>query len=1060
MRALPSIILAISCSSVTSLTLEAAIEFARDIQPILSDHCYTCHGPDEDQRKADFRIDLKEEAFRDLDGYFALVPGKPSESELIRRIETADTDDVMPPPDAKLALSKEKIALLRQWVEEGAKWEEHWSFIPAKRPNLPPAKNSKWPRNEIDHFVLQKLENHSELTPAEEATPERLLRRVTLDLTGLPPTLDELDTYLNDPSPQGYEKAVDRLLNTAAYAERMALDWMDLARYADSHGMHADGWRRMWPWRDWVIQAFKNNQPYDEFVTWQLAGDLLPNPTDDQIIATAFHRNHAMTAEGGIVDEEFRLQYVFDRAQTTATAFLGMTLECARCHNHKFDPISQKDYYRLTAFFNNLKEVGMTGDDGNYGPMHLLKTDEQKERLASLNDQIVKKQNALTSLLGSAPPESTAEAIEVPKPHQHFPFDAVEMIGEEDKKRKRLDGNEKASYSGTPELKPGRFGQAIEFNGEYDIVSLAKTGLYDSSDSFTTTAWIRPTAGNKPQTIMGNAGGKNNYWRGWDFYLDEDNRLAIKLIHALPHSYIHLRSTHPIELNQWTQVGLTYNGSSSAQGVHLFINGSVAETETIYDRLYKTMYPVSGSADRKPEDRALRLGKAYRSFTGEYGIFTGLIDEVSFWDQALTRAEMALQFNQVGSNDPTPRKVTLPTELVRDHRLRRSHPEVLQTRTELESLYQQRQVLMDSIPEIMVMEELPSPRRNFVLRRGQYDAPLEEVSLGTPESILPFSNELPKNRLGLAQWLFDDHNPLTARVTVNRYWQLFFGKGIVETSEDFGKQGSRPTHPQLLDWLAVEFRDSGWDLKHLCKLIVTSATYRQSSSVPREMRAIDPKNDLLARGPRFRLPAELIRDQALATSGLLVRQVGGPSVKPFQPEGLWIDKGNFSAKLLHYTPDQGDKLYRRSLYTFIRRTSPHPAMVAFDAPNRDVCQVRRERTNTPLQALVLMNDPQFVETARVFAERILLEGGQTNESRIEYAYRLVTSHEISPPEREILVDLLEQETKRLETDPDSVQALSATGNHPVHPQLTDVNLAAMTVVANTLFNHDEFYTKR
>ncbi len=1044
-------------STVTFLMVEPVhgeIRFARDIQPILSDHCYTCHGPDANQRKADFRLDVREEAMRDLDGYFAIVPEHPEQSELIARIESDDPDDIMPPPDANLSLSSEEVRLLKQWIAEGAEWEQHWAFVPPTRPALPSTSHREWERNQIDRFVSKELESHEELNPSPEASPATLLRRLSIDLTGLPPSIDELDKFLADPRPDRYERAVDRLLSSDAYAERMALEWMDVARYADSHGMHADGWRMMWPWRDWVIDSFKQNQAYDEFVTWQLAGDLLPNPTDDQIIATAFHRNHAMTAEGGIVDEEFRIQYVFDRAQTTATAFLGLTLECARCHDHKFDPLSQTDYYQLTAFFNNLKELGMTGDDGNYGPMHLLKTPQQKERLSRLETEIESKEQELTTVLKASQPSDSSVTVTVPAPTFSYPFDSIELVGEE-KKAKRIDGNEKTGLSGSPELASGKIGKALRFDSEYDIVSLQKAGLFDTTDRFTVSLWAKPEAKDKPQSLIGNAGAKNNFWRGWDFHLDAENRLAIKLIHSLPHSYIHVRSIAPVRIDEWTQLSFTYDGSSRADGVSLFIDGEKVPTVTEFDQLHKTIYPVSGNAKRDREDRALRIGKAYRSFTGEYGIFTGSIDEVRLWNDELTAAELTSLY-QTDLKQPS----QIDPSLLSEHAVKRQPGQFSKLRKQLTSLYKERQEIVDGIPELMVMEEISPPRKTFVLRRGQYDAPTEEVTPGTPEAVLPFPDDYPKNRLGLAKWLFDENNPLTARVAVNRYWQLFFGKGLVVTTEDFGIQGSRPSHPELLDWLAVEFRDSGWNLRHLHRLIVSSATYRQSSRTSKAAQQIDPQNTFLSRGPQHRLPAELIRDQALAASGLLVPVVGGPSVKPFQPEGLWIDKGNFSAKLLRYKPDSGEKLYRRSLYTFIRRTSPHPAMVAFDASNRDVCQVRRESTNTPLQALVLMNDPQFVEAARIMAERIQREAGSDLSDQIRHAFRLVTSRRATQEEVEVIQELHNAEFKRLQANPKDAEALLKTGDHPLDSSLDPTHTAALTVVANTLLNHDEFYTKR
>jgi len=1045
----------------------AAVDYNSEIRPILSDQCYQCHGPDEGKRKAKLRFDTREGMLRERDGRAAVVPGQPGQSALLTRIRSTDPEEVMPPPESKKSLTEAQKALLERWIAEGAKWEKQWSLVPPRKPDLPAVTSPEAVRNPIDRFIQARLEAAG-LQPSPSADKERLLRRVTMDLTGLPPVVGEMDAFLADDSPDAYERVVDRLLKSQAHAERLALDWMDVARYADSHGMHADGYRLMWPWRDWVIRAFEANMPYDQFVTWQMAGDLMPHPTQDQILATAFHRNHPMTAEGGAIDEEFRMLYVFDRAQTTATAFLGMTLECARCHDHKFDPVAQRDYYRFASFFNNVKELGMTGDDDNYGPLLPMTTPEQQARLDALDKALEETRSTLATLRSKAVAERDAEArlrahplASLPEPRAHYPFDKIETVKlEKDKTERRVDGMEGARVEGNPEQVEGKLGGAFRFGSEYDLLALDKVGLFDLHQPYTAAAWVRTERLGHQQSLLGTAGDKNNFWRGWDFFLDTENRPSLKLISALPHNLIHVRGGGTVPTNTWTHVMFTYDGSGRAEGVRFHVNGRPLESTALSDSLYRSIHPVNGAAKRERDERPIRVGKSYRSFTGEYGIFRGSMDDVRLWDAALTPAEVALLWHRM-------QPVSEPLDLQRvgregliGHDLCRHDTEYQSVAEELRRLVKERMELMESIPEVMVMEEMARPRVTHVLRRGQYDAPQQAVEPGTPESILPFGDDRPPNRLGLAAWLFDPDNPLTARVTVNRYWQVCFGQGLVKTSEDFGSQGDMPTHPALLDWLAVRFRESGWDVRNLIRLMVTSEAYRRSSIATPEQRQKDPTNRLLARGPSHRLPAEMIRDHALAAAGLLEPTVGGPSVKPYQPEGLWIEKGNFSSKLLHYKPDKGPLLYRRSLYTFLRRTSPHPMMVTFDAPNRDVCTVRRERTSTPLQALVLLNDPQFVEAARVMAERLQEEAGAEPRDQLALAFRLLTGRHAKPAELDVLLDLRRAEVEHFMQDPAAAEALLSVGDHARRQDLPAVETAALAMVANMLMNHDDFYMKR
>ena len=1046
------------------------VEFVRDVRPILADKCYRCHGPDEKQRQADLRLDTRVGAFAKRRGVAVIVAGDPDASELLRRVFHSDPEERMPPAAAKVFLSEEEKTTLRRWVESGAQWQEHWAFVPPRRPELPEPAVEGQARGAIDRFVERRLRRDG-LRPAAQADRETLLRRVTLDLTGLSPTPQEADAFFADASPDAYERLVDRLLASPAFGERMALEWMDVARYADSHGMHADGWRRMWPWRDWVIGAFQRNVPYDEFVTLQLAGDLLPEADREEILATAFHRNHAMTAEGGAVDEEWRLLYVADRAQTTATAFLGLTLQCARCHDHKFDPLSQKEYYQFTAFFNNVKELGMTGDDGDYGPLLLLPDEEDDARLSALAEhktELEKQVERLREVTTRTVSDATLAGYQgaaPPEPAYHFPFEISGDVKLADGTTGlRFDGSPLAAPTGEPTLVEGRVGQGIDFDNEYDIVSISDAGLFEMTDRYAVAIWLRPEVLGRPQAIAGTSGAKNELWRGWELELDPEGRPELRLIHGLPQNYLHVRADDPVELSEWTHLAFSYDGSGRAGGVRLYVDGEPASTTVVYDRLYKSIHPVIHSVGFERTNRPIRLGKSHRRFGGDNGVYRGSLDDLRVYHDMLTAPEVRTLYESMFPANAAPRPGAMArADLLEHHVVRQvfeTEPAAQELVRDLDRVRREHLAVIDSIPEVMVMEEMAVPRPTHILNRGAYDAPGETVEAGTPESILGFPAKLPLNRLGLAQWLFDAENPLTARVTVNRYWQLIFGRGIVKTSEDFGVQGETPTHPELLDWLAVSFRASGWDLKALLRQLVLSGTYRRSSNPSPDHLRKDPDNRLLARGPSYRLPAELIRDRALASSGLLVRSIGGASVKPYQPAGLWIEKGNFSKYLLNYVPDTGAKLYRRSLYTFIRRTSPHPSMVAFDAPTRNSCTVRRETTNTPLQALVLMNDPQFVEAARVLAARLETEGGAAVKERLVYAFRLVLGRYPQEREVEILERLYATELARFEGDAAAAQGVLGVGEYPQAGGSTPAVTAALAVVANTLLNHDEFYTKR
>jgi len=1059
-------LLVLSCARNMPSDLEEAyhklpqtVDFNFHVKPILSDRCYACHGPDANSRKANLRLDLEKEAFAKLsNGNYAFVPGSAKRSESVHRILSDDPEVLMPPPESNLSLTVKEKATIIKWIEQGAEWNEHWAFTKPEKPKTPQILNSDWKaNNEIDLFVQQQLKQKN-FEPSPEADKEGLLRRVSLDLTGLPPTIDELDSFLNDKSPGAYEKVVDRLLRTDANAERLALDWMDLSRYADSHGKHADGYRMMWPWRDWVIDAFKRNMPYDQFVTWQLAGDLLPDAILEQKLATAFNRNHPITSEGGAIDEENRLNYVWDRAETVGTAFMGLTVACARCHDHKFDPISQKEYFQMTAFFNNIKEIGVSGNDVNAGPMLPLADNETRESLEVIKNSIKEKEEELfltkkelrdlDFYIKKLPTNFSEKGL-----ISRYEMDRISKTTNKEG-RYLVDNNPKVTIKKKPIISQGKKGKAFEFTGEYDEVYIDNTPNFEWTDKFSASLWMntKKRQAGKTQTLIGTVGGKNSMWRGWDFHLDSLNRLNARLVSSLSHDYVHVRTKDSIKKHTWKHVAFSYDGSGKAKGLKIFIDGKEQNVDTPYDRLYKSIKTIKDK-EHTMYIRSVKVARNYSFSTGENGIFQGKIDDIRIYSRTLTLPEVASIFKTDDSKEIKDKKPAT------DYWIDQSE-KVTALEKELKSLRNEWLRLMNPIPEIMVMEDMPKKRPTFAYARGDYEQPMYQVEAAVPEALPAFPDEYPKNRLGLSKWFFSEEHPLTARVAVNRYWQMLFGEGLVSTPGDFGVQGALPTHPELLDWLALSFMESSWNVKALLKTMVMSHTYRQSSGSTLEMREKDPMNSFLARSNSYRLPAEMIRDNALAASGLLVQTVGGKSVMPYQPENLWIEKSNFSHKLLRYKESEGDGLYRRGLYTFIRRTSPHPAMLAFDVPSRDICTIKRENTNTPLQALVLMNDIQFVEASKILAERMQKEGGNTLDEQIAYAFRLAVSRFPKEEEKKILKELFETQSARFDKSPKLALDLLSVGQKEFDKSLNFKTTAALTMVANTILNHDETYMKR
>ncbi len=957
------------------------VAFNHNIRPILSEHCFTCHGPDAANRQANLRLDLPNGA-RGL------------ESEILRRIASADDGERMPPPGSgKARLVASEIELVRRWIAQGMPWQPFWSFIPPKRPALPVIKSTSWPKNPIDRFILARLERES-LRPSPEADKAILIRRVSLDLTGLPPTPADVDAFLADQSLSAYETVVDRLLASPRYGERMAYRWMEAARYGDSNGYQTDGTRDMWRWRDWVIDAFNRNMPYDRFTTEQLAGDLLPKATLDQQIASGFNRNHRTSGEGGIIPEEYRVEYVADRAQTTATVWMGLTVGCARCHDHKYDPISQKDFYRLFAFFNQIpNERGFVWNYGPESPFVKAPLPDQQKHLAELDARL--------------------------QPlHQNLPD-----IGHAPRKWKpTTDWTVKQGLVFEKPTKGSYNGDAAEFS---------------YLQPFTFSAWIKPTS---PDGAILTRLDDFMESQGHGLYL-MNGKVRLHLTHRFTDLGLRVETVDAVKLNEWQHVLATYDGKRLASGVRIYINGEARATKILFDQNTEPF-------QKKHTD--IRVGE------GGGLKFDGEISDARIYKRALTPEEAAA----VSVREPIAKLAALSQRTkAQQAKLDLAYldlaapQEIKQALAEIGKAQLARDTFYDSIPTVMTMAD-GANRDTYILKRGAYDAPGEKVTAGVPE-ILP-AGTAPRNRLDLAHWLTDRANPLTARVTVNRFWQSYFGAGIVKTVDDFGSQGEFPTNPELLDWLAVEFMESGWDVKAMQKLIVMSAAYRQTSSVTAELLAKDYDNRLIARGPRLRLGPETIRDQALAVAGLLVEKTGGPSVKPYQPAGLWQELAGGKG----YEQSKGEGLYRRSLYTWWKRTSPPPYMMNFDSPNREQCAVFENRTNSPLQALDLMNDVTFLEASRKFAGRIIAQGGRTPESRIEYGYKLLLARAPSARQKQILLTTEARMAVDFGNDPTAANQFLQQGESPMDRTADPTELAAWTSIASLLLNMDEAITKQ
>jgi hypothetical protein len=1014
------------------------VDFDVSIKPILSDRCYVCHGPDGETRQAGLRLDTEDGAATVIEG------GDADGSALIERITSDDPDLKMPPPDSKIELSQQEIELVQKWIDQGAEWKLHWAFVRPKQPTVPKMLDEKWCRNEIDHFILQRLDEAGQ-TSAARADRATLARRLAFDLTGLPPTIEQLDSFLDDNASNAYETYVDMLLASPAYGERMASEWLDSSRYSDTYGYQVDRDRFVWPWRDWVIGSLNENKPYDRFITEQLAGDLLPNATDDQILATTFNRLHPQKVEGGSVEEEFRVEYVADRLHTMSTAMLGLTMECCRCHDHKFDPFSQKEYYQLFSFFNNINEAGLYSfftpnsiptpsllliDEAKQKELDKLKANVDKEtaELSKIENEFKTAQTKLKQWLASR--QELLAAADTEPANDVKPIEWVAGL------IKPIDL--KSLPRGQNKLVDGPVGEpesAIKLTGD-DEVKL-DVGNFDRFQPFSISTWVW-TPDVKERAVIFH---RSRAWtdaasRGYELLI-LDGKLQASLIHFWPGNAISVAATETLPTKEWSHVVLVYDGSNRAAGIQLFLDGKQLKTKIVRDSLTKT---ITGGDEKQGNDIAFGARFRDRGFTG------GRIADVKVFDRQIIADEVKHLHDGVTLKQKVEGE---DISVLSDVFFAAHYEPAAAQREKILSARKAWCDAYDTLDEIMVMAEMDTPRQAHVLGRGEYSNLQDPVDPQPPEIFPPLPDGQPANRLALAKWLTTEH-PLTSRVAVNRYWQICFGEGLVRTPEDFGRQGKAPTHPELLDWLALDFEKHGWDIKRLMKQIVMSSTYQQSSESSDKSKRIDPANELLSHAPRHRLTAEMIRDQVLAVSGLMVDRIGGKPVKPYEVA--------VSFKPVAHDKDEG--LYRRSLYTYWKRTGPAPVMTTFDAAKRDVCRVKRERTSSPLQALVMLNGPQYVEAGRGIAVKLLEKYGDEQNEIINEMFRMVTSESATEKQRSIIAELFQEQLNYFESNSEAVEKYLGVGNWKANPESDPETLAAWSAVANTLLNLDQTMTKR
>jgi mono/diheme cytochrome c family protein len=1030
------------------------VEFNRDIRPLLADACFHCHGPDPGTRKAGLRLDTEAGFFTPAEPGTSptIVKNDPEKSPLYQRLTTTDTDDIMPPPESHKTLKPEQIALVRQWIAEGAPWQPHWSFISPTLPTPPEVKQKEWVRNPIDTFVLATLEQKG-LAPAPEADRHTLARRAALDITGLPPEPAELETFLKDTSADAYEQYVDRLMKSERYGEHRARYWLDAARYADTHGLHFDKYREMWPYRDWVVQSFNRNQPFDQFTVEQLAGDLLPNPTESQLIATGLQRCNITTNEGGTIDEENLANYAADRVQTLGWIYMGLTANCSQCHDHKFDPITQKDYYALAAFFRNTTQGPKDGNVKDSGPILVLPEAKDRPRWDVLPQEIasatiqrdsrkIAAKPDFNAWLASAKPESLDADIPAEGLIAHVPLN--EGVGSE--VTGICGASTKFRATGEVSWRPdGKIGPApvMKLGGTFD---LGPEGDFEKTDGFSYGGWIRADRAGVYGGIIAKMDEKDAY-KGWDLF-QADRSLAVHIVSKWPTDALKVSTKKPVlKPGQWQHVMVTYDGTSKPGGVKIYIDGVMEPLKTDTDGLQGSIRTATH----------LRVGQR----SGNQVFDGGSLQDVRVYKRALTVTEIQ------ALHSTGPLRATLAATATNrtpaqqnalyDYYLNTRDAEYKLASTTLQKLDAERTAIRGRSAVTHIQEEKKnSPAMANILMRGQYDQVGAPVEAAVPVALGKLAENSPKNRLGLAEWLVRADNPLTTRVTVNRFWQELFGQGLVKTPDDFGIMGAAPTHPELLDWLAVDFREHGWDVKRFYRQMLTSAAYRQAATTTPEKLEKDRDNALVSRGPRFRMDAEMVRDYALAASSTLSPRMGGPGTKPYQPENIWEVVGLGTEK---YSQDKGENLYRRTLYNFWKRMAPSPNMETFNAPNREVSCVRRDRTNTPLQALVTLNDPQFVEAARSLAQHTLATTGTDRNAAIRYISTRLLSRELRPEEAAIVIASLEDLTAHYKANPADAKALLEVGESKLDPALDMTTLAAWTMLCNQMMNLDEVLNK-
>jgi hypothetical protein len=1036
------------------------LEYNRDIRPILAENCFACHGPDSAARKGDLRLDKREMAMEST----AIVPGNPDKSGLVARIHSDNPDERMPPPESKKELTPAQKETLRRWIAEGAEYQPHWSFIAPKRPQLPAVKNAGWVKNPIDAFVLAKLEAMG-LSPAPEADKRTLARRLSLDITGLPPAPELVEKFVNDKDEKAYEKLIDELMQSKQWGEHRGRYWLDVARYADTNGIHFDNFRENWAYREWLIGAFNRNLPFDQFTVEQLAGDLLPNRTLDQQIASGFNRCNITTSEGGSIPEEYLVFYTRDRTETTSQVWLGLTTGCAVCHDHKFDPLKQREFYELSAFFNNTTQPAMDGNIKDTPPVLPVPMAADRPRLEALDKELADVRSATEARktaakgdydawLASANVESLVKSLPTKDLYLLAPFNE----GDGKTTKVNLEGQEQSvPLTDSAKWQPGASGgKALQTQGTG--LELASAADFEKEQPFSCSAWIKVLPNDSQGAICARMDNTKDY-RGWDFWV-QARRVGTHIISAWPGDGLKVVATEQVPANTWTHVTVTYDGSAKASGVKVYYNGQPQKTNVEADKLQNSIRTTV----------PFKLGQRNTSEP-----LSGLtIQDLRIYKQSLTPAE-------IESLAKISRFAGILTKAA-DKRTDAEKNEVYQwwlgtfdkafqdLAAKAGGLEKEQAAIKARGTVAHVMQEKTDEPSAFVLFRGEYDKRRDPVKAGTPGFLPPMPGDLAKNRLGLAKWLLREDHPLTARVTVNRFWQEVFGTGLVRTTGDFGVSGELPSHPELLDWMAVDFRegDSGeagslphgaWDMKRFFKQIFMSNTYRQAAIATPEKLEKDAANRHFSRGPRFRMDGEMIRDYALASSGILVSKLGGPSVKPYQPEGVWEAVAIIGSNTRDYKPDTGENLYRRSMYTFWKRSAPPASMEILGAPNRETCTVRRERTNTPLQALVTLNDVQFVEAARHLAQLTLKSPATKDEERLDFVAKRILARPFRSEELPVVQASLSELQKYYAAHADDAKKLISEGESKADASLDVSQLAAWTMLVNELMNLDEVLNK-